>query len=218
LDRRQAARYLGISEEMLGRWVRQGLLPGAGPDGNSFDPQVLMHWAEKRGIKPHPEPPQHPHPVSNPLVDAIRRGAVVPTSGLSNTSDAITAGVEALPGLKDEVRAELLEQALERERMATTGMGHGIAMPHPRKPPGHLIDQSAVAVVYCNPPLDWAAVDREAVHTAFLLVSPNSSVHVKILSRLAQAVRSPGFLPFLMTRPEREELLEYVLNTGEGEE
>lgn len=210
MDSREAARYLGISEKMIRRWVRQGLLPAGGPDGTRFDRTVLEHWARERGLRPRAPSPRPSEHETDPLVDAVARGAVVVVEGLSRASDAIVAAAEALESLEPEVRAQLAEQALDRERMATTGLGHGIATPHPRKPPGDLVSEALVTVAYLHPPIDWAAVDGELVHTAILLVSPNSAVHVRLLSRLARAVRVPGFVDFLATRPEREALLERV--------
>ena len=44
-----------------------------------------------------------------------------------------------MPDLDSTDRELLLEDVLARERMAGTGLGHGFALPHPRKPPKHLI-------------------------------------------------------------------------------
>lgn len=220
MDSREAARYLGISEKMLRRWVRQGLLPAVSPDGSRFDRGVLEHWAQERGLRLRAPSPRAAEQEKDPLVAAIERGAVVSGEGITRASDAIVAAAEALTALAPAVRAQLAEQALDRERMATTGLGHGIATPHPRKPPGDLVEEPHVSVLYLDPPLDWAAVDGELVHTAILLVSPSSAVHVRLLSRLARAVRVPGFVDYLAGRPDREALLdrvaEVVANGGNG--
>jgi PTS system nitrogen regulatory IIA component len=131
--------------------------------------------------------------------------------------EAIEIAVAALPGLDDRARRDLLDAVLERERMASTGLGHGLAVPHPRKPPTELIEEAVVSVVFPDVPLDWAALDGEPVHTVFLLLSPSAPVHLQILSGVAHRLRSPGLPGFLRERPSQAQLVERLraLRTAE---
>ena len=142
------------------------------------------------------------------LADAVARGAVTAGVKPATASEAVEVAVRALPHLDDAAIRHLIDGTLERERIAGTGMGHGFALPHPRKRPSELIHDALVSVVFPDEPLDWAALDGESVHSVFLLLSPSAEVHLQILSGVAQGLRSPELMRFLRERPDRARLVE----------
>ena len=208
MDETEAARLLNVTEATLTRWVRQGLLRSVDGRGRRFDRMELERWARQRGLplgaatRPHPAPPE------DLLAAAVERGAVTAGVRSETASEAIEVAVGALPGLDDQARRHLLGEVLERERMASTALGRGFALPHPRKPPGGLIDEAMVSVVFPEAPLDWAALDGEPVHTVFLLLSPSAPVHLQILSGVAHSLRSPELPSFLREQPSQAQLVE----------
>jgi PTS system nitrogen regulatory IIA component len=208
MDRTESARLLNVTEATLMRWVRQGLIHSVDGRGQRFERIELERWARQRDLPLGGVPRSRPTPPEDLLAAAVERGAV--TAGVKPTtaSEAIEIAVEALPALDDQTRRQVLDGVLERERMASTALGHGIALPHPRERPSELIDEALVSVVFPDLPLDWAAIDGEPVHTAFLLLSPSATVHLQILSGMAQSLRSPGLPSFLRERPSQAQLVE----------
>jgi len=81
----------------------------------------------------------------------------------------------------------LLTAVLAREAVLSTGIGHGIAIPHAKAEIGRL------AVVCGSAPrgIEFDALDAEPVRLFFLLIGPESAAgeHVKALSRIARLVR-----------------------------
>lgn len=207
LDPEQAARLLDVRPDTLTRWVRQGLLRPVDGAGN-FDRNELVRWARQRGLTLAGEGRQRWSPGQDLFADALERGAVVVDAACSSATDAIELAVAALPGVSADTRQWLLGEVLGREALASTALGHGIAVPHPRTPPAKLFTDPVVVVLFPHEPLDWAALDGEPVHTVFLLLSPTAPVHLEILSRVAFALRSSGFVDFLRERPTREQLIE----------
>lgn len=205
LDPQEAARLLDVRPATLERWVRQGLLRPVDARGN-FERGELERWARQRGLSLAGEGRQRWAPGQDLFADALERGAVCADPACTNASQAIERAVEALPDLGPEQRSRLLEAILERERMASTGLGHGVAVPHPRTPPKNLFAEPVVVALLLPEPLDWAALDGEGVHTVFLLLSPSAAVHLELLMRVAIALRSPGFVELLRTRPTKGEL------------
>jgi PTS system nitrogen regulatory IIA component len=96
---------------------------------------------------------------------------------------------------------------LERERMASTALGRGIAVPHPREPLGDALEQPLVSLVLLAAPLDWAAVDGELVHTVALLASPTAAAHLEILAQVGRAARSAEVVKLLRSRPAKSALI-----------
>lgn len=208
MDRTEAARLLNVTEATLVRWLRQGLLRCANGRGEYFERSELERWARQRGLPLGPGPSPSPPPAEDLLASAVARGAVTAGVKPATASEAIEIAVDAILDLDEDARSHLLAEVLERERMASTALGHGFAIPHPRRPPGQLIDEAVVSVVFPTVPLDWAALDGEPVHAVFLLLSPSAPVHLQILSRVAHSLRSPELPSLLRQRPSREELVE----------
>lgn len=206
----QAASYLRISRATLDRWIRQGLLADAGLRGAQFDRAVLESWARRRGMQTRCAADERPQTPESLLADSLERGAVCQVVGASDSKSAIVAGIEALADLSESAKAQLTEATLERERLAATALGHGVAIPHPRQPQSDVIHAARVCAVYLDPPVDWAAIDGQPVHTALLVLSPSTPVHLQLLSRIAFALRTPGFDELLLERPSLAELVKHL--------
>jgi len=206
MNRAKAAKLLNVTETTLIRWVRQGLLRAADRQGLRFELSELERWARKRGL-PLGAATRSPRPAGDLFIAAVERGAVTADADVATAVEAIGLGISVLSWLGDGARRRLLEEVLERERMASTGLGHGLALPHPRKPPGALIDEPVVSVVFPRVPVDWAALDGERIHTILLLLSPSTPVHLGILSRVAHGLRSPGLPELLARQPSQAELV-----------
>lgn len=208
MNRSEAARFLRVAEDTLERWVRQGLIRSLDRHGNRFDRDELARWARDRGMQVDPHPTLRRARREAALLRAVERGAITAGAKVSSAVDAIRRAIESLEQLAPELRARLLDEVLERERMASTGLGGGIAVPHPREPLGDALEQPLISLVLLDAPVDWAAIDGELVHTVALLASPTSAAHLEILSEIGRAVRSAEVVRLLRTRPARPEVIE----------
>lgn len=204
----EAAKHLRVSRATLDRWIRQGLMAEAGLHGGRFDRTQLDAWAARRGIAAAPRR-RNDQPARHLLADACQRGAVTMGTGLSDSAAAISLGVTALD-LGEADRERLLEACLERERLASTGLGRGVALPHPREPLARLVHEPRLSVVFLDPAVDWAAIDGVPVSCAIVLASPDAATHLQLISRLAHALRTPQLDEVLARRPDREELAEHL--------
>ena len=81
----------------------------------------------------------------------------------------------------------LLESLIERERLGSTGIGHGIAVPHARAETESLRG----FMMRLRAPVDFDSVDDRPVDLVFLLVAPQAAntEHLKALSRIARLCR-----------------------------
>ncbi|MEW6072922.1 MAG: PTS sugar transporter subunit IIA [Planctomycetota bacterium] len=206
----EAARLLNVPETTMRRWIRQGLFLGAGPDGEGIERAELDRWAARHGLRRGPRGAPAAAPPTDLLSDAVARGAVVAGAEPATAAAAIALAVDAVPGLDQEARAGLCAEVLERERMASTGLGHGVALPHPRRPPGDLFPAPVISACFPRTPLDWAALDGEPVHAVLLVLSPSAPVHLEILSRVAFVLRSPESRELLRRSPSHAELVAHL--------
>lgn len=110
--------------------------------------------------------------------------------------------------------AELLKVLLEREKLGSTGIGNGIAIPH-----GKLDGLSDIALVFAksNQGIPFDALDNKPVHLIFLLVAPSNSAgaHLKALARLSRLLKDKHFRDVLMDASDAHSLYTAIITEDE---
>ena len=88
---------------------------------------------------------------------------------------------------------QIFEALLEREKLGSTGVGNGVAIPH-AKIPG--MDGIQGIFARLKRPVDFDAIDEEPVDIVFMLLAPEGSGadHLKALSRIARLLRDQSIL------------------------
>ena len=104
---------------------------------------------------------------------------------------------------------EIFDALLERERLGTTGVGHGVAIPHGRF---KAIDGIVGLFAQLAAPIDWDAVDGEAVDLVFLLLVPDEAgaEHLQALARVSSLLREMMQRKKLRQAKSREVLFEIL--------
>lgn len=188
-----------FEEAELGRWARnQGLRLGSG------NVQVK---------------PTTPDADALPLTAAVREGAVLHGVPGISAGEVLSNLVELAPMEESCDRLALLAQLQGREALASTALGHGVALPHPRTPSTEFVPAPMVVVAMLDGVADWKALDDEPVHTALLLLSPTPKQHLQVLSRIAFLLRAPAFVDALRTHAPAEDLMDLLgsLEAGFGQ-
>ncbi|MBW1924647.1 MAG: PTS sugar transporter subunit IIA [Deltaproteobacteria bacterium] len=110
--------------------------------------------------------------------------------------------------------AALVRVLLERERLGSTGIGDGVAIPH-----GKLsgLTQPIISFGRSTQGLDFDSMDGQPAYLFFLLVAPenSTSVHLKALAKIARILRSSAFRQKLMEARTKEELYRAIVETDE---
>ena len=96
------------------------------------------------------------------------------------------------PSLNEE---EIYSQLLERERLGSTGLGNGIALPHARI---SALTNTSAAFIQLEQAIDFDAIDNQPVDILFALLVPELSqeeqtTHLQMLASLAAMFSDPGF-------------------------
>jgi PTS system nitrogen regulatory IIA component len=105
---------------------------------------------------------------------------------------------------------ELAERLAERERLASTGLGHGVAIPHGRL---GTLDQPRAAFLRLGAPVDFQAPDGQPVDLVFAMVVPEQSVagHLAHLAEIAERFSDQGFRAALREADDARELAALLL-------
>ncbi len=85
----------------------------------------------------------------------------------------------------------IFDVVLERERLGSTGIGRGIAIPHGKLPN---LDRVQVLFARCERPIDFDSVDGQPVDLIVLLLAPDTAGadHLKALARISRMLRDEG--------------------------
>ncbi|ORE93095.1 PTS IIA-like nitrogen regulatory protein PtsN [Acuticoccus yangtzensis] len=106
---------------------------------------------------------------------------------------------------------EVFDTLLQRERLGSTGVGHGIAIPH-----GKLVGLSKLSAFFFTlaQPIDFEALDDQPVDLVFCLLAPEDAGadHLKALNKIARTVKQPGMIDALRAAEDAKEL--YALLTA----
>jgi PTS system nitrogen regulatory IIA component len=125
-----------------------------------------------------------------PLSDLVAPNAILPAlrvNGKKQTLQEVAARAAELTGQNERTIFEILVQ---REKLGSTGVGNGIAIPH-----GKLakLDKLFGLFARLERPIDFEALDGQAVDLVFLLLAPEGAGadHLRALARVARLLRDP---------------------------
>jgi excisionase family DNA binding protein len=106
---------------------------------------------------------------------------------------------------------ELVEQLRKREKMLSTAIGGGIALPHPRNPRVGLVSKPHFILGRSETGIDFDAPDKKKVHLFFLVCAPNAFSHIRLLARIAQFLHYPAAYERLMNANSYNDVLVLLL-------
>ncbi len=103
----------------------------------------------------------------------------------------------------------IFDKLLERERLGSTALGSGVAIPHCRLP---TLQQAAIAFVTLSEGIDYDANDRKPVDLLFALIVPENcnETHLKILAEAAEMFSDSAFCQMLRDSASNENLYELI--------
>lgn len=229
LELEQLARCLQLSTDTLERWVRQGRIPVKKVGGLcDFNKESLDTWAMKHQIRfslipdtVHPAEMEDGKKEDDSLLAALKRGGVFCDLSGNSVEDVLNQAVTCVPMLSDSERVILLERLIEREKLTSTGIGKGVAIPHPRNPLAGNDRDAMIATCFLKHKVDFNSIDHKPVGVLFLMICPTVKTHLHLLSRISYCLRDEGFITLLNSSPsvdafhEHVEILESRLEKGQ---
>jgi len=144
------------------------------------------------------------------LTEVIPKRAIVPNIKAKDKKGALTELVQVVHRVQEAGKfsvSEIVEGILQREKLGSTGIGGGVAVPHAKleglKGVVGAFGRSAAG-------LDFNAVDGEAVHLIFLIIGPpdKNEEYLQSLQKVMMAIKRPNFLRFLRAAKTAKEIEE----------
>jgi len=125
-----------------------------------------------------------------PLNDLLTLQAVVPALKVNSKKQALQELAARAAAICGRGEREVLDVLAQRERLGSTGIGSGIAIPHGKLPK---LERLFGVFARLERPVDFEALDGQPVDLMFLLLAPEAAGadHLKALARVARLLRDP---------------------------
>lgn len=143
------------------------------------------------------------HASQNPSKEGGKSNGSVLKGKKSRTTDKDDEAVETLSDM------EILDALISRERLGSTGLGHGVALPHSRL---SRIDKPIAAFVTLDKGVDFESADDEPVDLVFGLLVPEhcNDEHLQILAKLAKRFSDDNLRSTLRSFDDGERLYAHL--------
>jgi PTS system nitrogen regulatory IIA component len=211
---KHVARIFNIPEAAVYRLIKKGQLPVYRiNDQYRFNRSELVEWATlnkvNMGSSVFLEPETEALPATR-LSDALQAGGIFYHLPGPSKEEALRAVVDIIPLPSDVERDFIFHMLLAREQLASTGVGEGIAIPHPRSPILLHVHTPLLSLCFLEKAVDFGALDGKPVFALFTIITANARLHLHLLSRLSFCLRNPGLRETLERRASREEILQQI--------
>lgn len=143
------------------------------------------------------------------LLDSLRKTSILADVDSHDKKGVLALFADTLADVSGRSREELLQVLLERERLGSTGIGGGVAIPHGKL---KTIDKLLLAFGRSRKGVDFDAMDGRPTHLFFVLITPEGSTgtHLKMLARISRLLKDNSFKERLMSAETRDDLYQII--------
>ena len=139
------------------------------------------------------------------LTDLVAPNAIIPALKVNSKKQLLQELAVKAAELCGQSERTILETLLQRERLGTTGVGNGVAIPHGKLP--KLTNRFGV-FARLDRPVDFESMDNEPVDLVLLLLAPETAGadHLKALARVARLFKDADVVRKLRNSRDAEAL------------
>lgn len=144
------------------------------------------------------------------IVDILNKDCIIPELRSKTKKEVLEELTGALVNCKANLNKEVLvEVLLERERLGSTGIGDGIAIPHGKIQD---LDELILSFGRSSQGIDFDSMDGRPTHLFFLLIAPENSagIHLRALAKISRLLKSAHFRQRLLAAGTIEELFQVI--------
>jgi nitrogen PTS system EIIA component len=148
------------------------------------------------------------------LVDILSRDCIVACAKVASKRQLLQVFADKAAKSANLDSAQIFETLMNREKLGSTGLGNGIAIPH-GKIKG--LDRVAALFARLDEPIEFDAVDDQPVDLVIMLLAPEGSGadHLKALARVARLLRTESLVEQLRQTRDRRQLYNILTNPVE---
>src|SRR6202046_389805 len=123
-----------------------------------------------------------------PLIDLVAPNAIIPALKVNNKKQVLQELAARAAALTGQNEKTIFDTLMQREKLGSTAVGNGIAIPHGKMAP---LSRLFGLCARLDRPIDCEALDGQPVDLIFLLLAPEGAGadHLKALARVARLLR-----------------------------
>ena len=139
------------------------------------------------------------------ITDLVAPEAILPALKVNSKKQALQELAARAAALTGQSERSIFEVLLQREKLGTTAVGYGVAIPHGKLPK---MEKLFGLFARLERPIDFEALDGQPVDLIFLLLAPEGAGadHLKALARVARLLREPAVAHKLRASHDAESL------------
>ncbi len=224
LTLRELAQMLRVNERTILRMLKSGQLQGAKIGG-----QWRFNSSQIDGLFfPGDAPRETAEDI--PLSELTRSHFGIPISRvMSDTRMVLSLGGRDTASVIEELTnprmlnpvlldvSDLRQKCVAREELLSTGVGRGVALPHPRDPVTTLRAPAVIVFGRSVEGVDFKAADGKAVHLFFLMCSQSIELHLHLMGRMARLLRQNDFIAQCMACSTPQDIMRLVMESERDE-
>lgn len=212
LSSKEVAALLKLPLVTIQRWEHQGKIPfKIIKNKRCYKQKEILEWAKSHDFIVNLNKLEQQNHKGIFLSQAIEMGGIyydVPGTDIYGTfENAITL----LPFISKKDHDKLLNELLNREELASTGVGNGIAIPHTRNRLNLGLYKAFVPIFFLKNSVEFNSVDGIAVNTLLMIFSTNTKEHLKLLSEISYMLKNKEILNTLKNIDQNNDLLEKMV-------
>ncbi|MBS3810040.1 MAG: PTS sugar transporter subunit IIA [Desulfobacterales bacterium] len=148
------------------------------------------------------------------ILDYMDRKAILTDLASADKKGVIDELAEPIAELSQLDHREIVRVLIERERLGSTGIGGGIAIPH-----GKISGLESLVLGFglSGKGVNFEALDSKPTHIFFLLLSPDNStgLHLRILARISKLLKEESFKAKLLGAKNPDDVIETIREVDE---
>ncbi|HKX11583.1 MAG TPA: PTS sugar transporter subunit IIA [bacterium] len=149
------------------------------------------------------------------ITNILRVESILPELKSKDKDGVIRELAEAVTRSESAIPADSLTEVLaEREKLGSTGIGSGVAIPHGKLPN---LDRIVAAFGRSRPGIDFDSQDGEPAHLFFVLVAPENTagLHLKALAKLSRLLKDSHFRQKLLDVSDAQAIYDAIAEEDE---
>jgi nitrogen PTS system EIIA component len=225
---KDVAELLNVSETTIRRWLSSGQIPAYRLNHQyRFSRFEIENWMmscklkQEKGFSSDQEKDSKETEFELPLVGskmgtqqfslfrALNQGDVFINVPGNTKEEVIQNGAKKASTILNLDADLVTELLLDREKLMSTALNNGVAVPHPRE---FIVQEQIdrIILVFPEKPIDFGALDEQPVYALFFLFSSQDKRHLHLLAKIAHFSNDQKALSFLAKKPDKESLLAFV--------
>lgn len=152
------------------------------------------------------------------IADILTKDAIIKSLGASGKEEALKEICETASRLSPSLNPDtLFKMLMEREKLCSTALDHGVAVPHLRM---HGLSEPVAVFARSADGIDFGSLDGKPTHLFMAVIASDSRAdeYISLLARVTSALKSGETRERLARAQSRKEILEALVGEGSGNE